>query len=409
MSLSDPYLLADPYLLVERDEQLQTLCQSLAAADWLAIDTEFLREKTYYPQLCLIQVASAQQVACIDPLQVQSLAPFIALLSAPGITKVLHAARQDLELFWQKFQQLPAPIFDTQLAAPLLGYPEQMGYAALVKARLGVEIDKSETRTDWSQRPLSPAQLAYAAADVRYLAQLYPDLHAQLQARGRLQWLQDDFAGLLAPETYENPPEQAWRRLRGLHKLRGPALASAQALAAWRERRAQQEDRPRKWVLADDVLLTLARMKLGSVADLKRVRGVQAGFIERYGEELLALLATARTRAPEPLAEGERPSALTEDQEAAVDVLQGVLRQIAASAELNPSVIAGRKALQDLVRGERAASPLLQGWRRSLVGERLVAVLEGRLQLRLSAAGLLVEDPSQGDAISTKDLGRSSG
>ncbi len=383
--------LNDPFQYVERDDQLQALCSRLAQAEWLAMDTEFLREKTYYPQLCLIQVASPTEVACIDPLPLQSFAPFVDLCTNPAILKIFHAARQDLELFWQRFGMLPSPLFDTQIAAPLLGYPEQVGYATLVKERLGIEIDKSETRTDWSRRPLTASQLDYAAGDARHLAELFPAFRDELRQHGRLEWLEDDFAVLTDSATYENPPAQAWRRLRGIQKLRGPALACAQALAAWRETRAQQEDRPRKWVLADDVLLTLARLRIQSVADLRRVRGLQPPAIDRYGEALVALLEQARQRTPEPLPDNDRPLALNEDQEAAVDVLQGVLRQLAARQSLNPAAVASRKDLQDLVRGERAHSPLLRGWRRGLVGEQLLNVLEGRCGLRIGPAGLEVE------------------
>ncbi|MBI5041653.1 MAG: ribonuclease D [Gammaproteobacteria bacterium] len=383
--------LPDPYLLVERDDQLQAFCTRLAQAEWLTVDTEFLREKTYYPQLCLIQVASSTEVACIDPQKVSSLDPLVALFANPNILKIFHAARQDMEMFWHSHRMLPAPVFDTQVAAPLLGYSEQMGYASLVKERLGIEIDKSETRTDWSRRPLTDSQLDYAAADVRHLAELFPKMRDELQQRGRLDWLVDDFAVLTDPATYENHPEQAWRRLRGLQKFRGPALSCAQALAAWREQRAQQENRPRKWVLDDDALMTLARIKVQSVADLKRVRGLPPQVIDRYGEQLIALLDSARQKTPEPVPDFERPDALTEDQEAAVDVLTGVLRQIAATQALNPTSIAARKDLQELVRGERAHSPLLRGWRRGIAGEKLLDVLEGRCRLHIQPNGLVVE------------------
>lgn len=383
--------LSDSYQFVERDDQLEALCARLAQAEWLTLDTEFLREKTYYPQLCLVQIASSTEVACIDPQKVSSLDPLLALFKDSRILKVFHAARQDLELFWQGYGVLPIPLFDTQVAAPLLGYPEQTGYATLVKDRLGIEIDKSETRTDWSRRPLTTSQLDYAAGDVRHLAELFPRMRDELTERGRLAWLTEDFAVLTDPATYENPPEHAWRRLRGLQKFRGAALSCAQALAAWREERAQQDDRPRKWVLSDDALFTLARIKLESVADLSRVRGLPPALADRYGEQLVSLLNEARQRAPEPLPEGERPEALNEDQEAGVDVLMGVLRRLAFAQSLNPSSIASRKDLQELMRGERANSPLLRGWRRGIAGERLLDVLEGRSRLQVMPTGLMVE------------------
>ncbi len=194
--------LSESYLFVERAEQLHEVCARLAQSEWLTVDTEFLREKTYYPQLCLVQIASANEVACIDPLRVTDLDPLIALFSNPNILKIFHAARQDMEMFWHSQRMLPAPLFDTQVAAPLLGYSEQMGYATLVKERLGIDIDKSETRTDWSRRPLTTSQLDYAAADVRHLAELFPKMRDELNQRGRLEWLAEDFAVLTDPATY---------------------------------------------------------------------------------------------------------------------------------------------------------------------------------------------------------------
>ncbi|WJW75411.1 ribonuclease D [Thiohalobacter sp. IOR34] len=381
---------AGDFEFIDSHAALADFCRQLAGAEWIALDTEFLRERTFYPQLCLLQVATPGAIACIDPLAIDDLEPLHALLYDPAITKVLHAARQDMEIFYHLRGAVPAPLFDTQIAAPLLGHADQIGYGNLVRERLGVSLGKAHTRTDWSRRPLSHDQLQYAADDVRYLAELYPAMRDELASRGRLEWLAADFAALAAPETYRMEPTEAWRRNKGAGKLKGAALSVFQSLCAWREAEAQRRDRPRKWLLPDDVMLSLARLKVQSVADLGRVRGLPKGIIERDGEALLALIETARTRRPEPLPAGERPPPLSAGQEAAADLLMGVLRLIAAGNQLNPGVIAGRKAVEQLVRGEREL-PLLQGWRRAMAGDILLAVLRGERGVRIEQGALRLD------------------
>jgi len=383
---------------IDQSDALARLCERLAGSDWVALDTEFIREKSYYPKLCLIQIGTPDWVSCIDPLSVD-IGPLLDALYRDELTLVLHAARQDLEIFYHLRGRLPGSLFDTQLAAPLLGLPEQMGYGNFIKARLNIELAKGHARTDWAARPLSDEQLRYAADDVRYLAQAYEPLREELQARGRLEWLQADLARLGDPALYDIQPQDAWRRLKGAAKLRGPALSVLQSLAAWRESQAKRLDRPRKWILQDDALFALARLKLCSVADMQRVRGLPAPLLEKHGAELLQLIAEARTRPPQPLPEFVRPGELSTAQEGAVDVLMGVLRILAADADLHVSVLASRKDLERLVRGERELA-LLSGWRRSFAGETLLQVLsgerglqlrEGHLQLLNSAADAVTD------------------
>ncbi|HKJ09429.1 MAG TPA: ribonuclease D, partial [Gammaproteobacteria bacterium] len=211
-------------LQVDTPEALAELCRRLDGCDWLALDTEFHREKTYYPQFCLLQLATPELVAWVDPLTVPDLGPLLELLNGEQIVKVFHAARQDLEIFYHLTGRVPAPVFDTQVAAPLLGHPDQAGYGALVSAVLGVNLSKGHARADWTRRPLPAKQLEYALDDVRYLARLYPQLRDELQQRGRLQWLAEDFAALVDPAQYENPPASAWRRIRGTDRLRAAQL-----------------------------------------------------------------------------------------------------------------------------------------------------------------------------------------
>jgi ribonuclease D len=228
---------------IDTSAALTVVCAQLRGNPWLILDTEFLREKTYYPKLCLLQVATPDLIACIDPLALEDLTPLLDVIYDEGIMKVLHAARQDMEIFFHLRNALPAPVFDTQIAALLLGYPDQIGYGNLVKETLGIELDKLHSRTDWSRRPLSDEQIRYAAEDVFYLAQVYRHLVEKLTGLGRLDWLSEDFARLTQVELYSNDPEQAWLKVRGSNRLRGPSLAVLQALAQWRETVARDRTR----------------------------------------------------------------------------------------------------------------------------------------------------------------------
>ncbi len=375
---------------VETDAELATLCAEMAGAPWLALDTEFMREKNYYAKLCLIQVADAHQVACIDPLAVSDLTPFFQLLDDPAMVKVFHAARQDLEIIHQLTGKVPEPLFDTQIAASVLGHGEQIGYGNLVERVLGVRLEKGQARTDWSLRPLDPAQLEYAADDVRYLRDLYREMHAELEGKGRLAWLADDFAELASPTLYANPPEQAWQRIKGRRKLHGVQLAVLRELAAWREVLAQRIDRPRRWVLSDDTLLDIARRRPDSSHALGRIRGVEERTLSSHGKALLDAIERGNA-----VPEAEWPvlpdfTRLGPNQEALVDLLMALLRLRAEHHEVSTPAIASRNDLEQLVQGDRDL-PLLHGWRKRLAGGDLLALLEGRLVLRVRDGALSIE------------------
>ena len=352
---------------------LNDFCAGLRGVSWLALDTEFIREQTYYPQLCLIQIASADRVACIDPLALPSLDPLLDLLYDPAITKVLHAAQQDLEIFYHLRGAVPTPVFDTQLAALVLGHGSQIGYAALVQQLLGVELDKTHTRANWRHRPLAPEWLAYAAADVRYLRELYLRQQAALAARGWLDALAEDFAALAALDRYRLQPWEAWRRVREHNRLRGVQRAVLRALAAWREERASTHDRPRRWILDDAALLELARRMPKTPDELSHIRGLPATTVQRQGETLLARIATARAEPPEQWPVRTARSHVSPEQAAKVDEM---LRLIAARADHNriPSqCLADRWDVEKLLLGED--SLLLHGWRAAVVGRELLARL----------------------------------
>jgi ribonuclease D len=365
---------------IDTPATLEALCEQLRGNAWLTIDTEFLRERTYYPRLCLLQVATPALVACIDPLALKDLSPLLDVVYDERITKVMHAARQDMEIFFYLRDALPSPVFDTQIAALLLGFPDQIGYGTLVKETLGLELEKLHSRTDWSRRPLSKAQIRYAAEDVFYLAQVYRHLVEKLSELGRLDWLSEDFARLTRAELYRNDPEQAWQKVRGGNRLRGAGLAVLQALAAWRETVARDIDRPRGWLLRDDDLVEIARHQPRTLEALGAIRSLHARFIARHGTRLLELIAEARDRTPQPLPAGERHLRLRPMQEALVDALTAVVRACAAENALNPAVLATRKQLEQLACGAQE-SEVLHGWRGRLAGRRLQAMLAGELGL----------------------------
>jgi ribonuclease D len=369
---------------------LEELCADLSRAPWFAIDTEFLREKTYYPKLCLVQVATPDLVACIDPLVLDDLTPLLDVLYDEGITKVMHAARQDMEIFYHLRGDVPAPVFDTQIAALLLGLPEQVGYGGLVQELLGVRLHKLHSRTDWSRRPLDAAQIHYAADDVIYLAQAYRLILDRLTETGRLDWLADDFRALSDPALYAAHPENAWLRIKGANKLGGEALSVLQALAGWREAKAQTVDRPRGWLLRDDVLIDIARHRPDNPDALGRIRGLHENTVKKYGTELLALVREAAGRKPAPFPRRKLRQRLTPVQDAAVDVMQALVRLVGEENRINPAVLANRNQLEQLLLGNRDV-PVLQGWRKQLAGERLQRFLDGRIRIRMSDGVLMID------------------
>lgn len=378
-------------LYIDTPEALDSLCTQLHAHSWLTLDTEFLREKTYRSRLCLLQVANPDVIACIDPLALPSLDPLLDILYDRSITKVLHAAHQDLEIFFELRDAVPGPIFDTQIAATLLGQGEQVGYGNLVKEVLGVVLEKAHARADWCQRPLDAAQLAYAADDVRYLRDVYQSQLAKLRELGREQWLSEDFAEMAAPARYQNPPELAWQRLKGANRLRGVQLAVLQHLAAWREKQAQASDRPRRWILKDDILLDLARHMPKDNQGLQRIRGLEAGTIQRSGKALLDAIAAGREAPKEQWPVVKQGPRLPAEQDSLVDVMMALLRERCREQAISPGAVAGRRDLEKLIMGRRDI-PLLHGWRATVAGNSLLALLTGTLSLSVRDGQLWVQE-----------------
>lgn len=365
---------------INNQKDLVALCEELASSPWLALDTEFIREKTYYPQLCLMQIGAPGSLACIDTLAIRDLKPFFELISNPDCVKVFHAAGQDLEIFYHLNATLPQPVFDTQLAAAFLGHGEQIGYANLVKELLKVQLEKTHTRTDWSRRPLSSGQIDYALDDVRYLRDIYLLLRQALVSTGRLSWVEEDSKYLTQPERYRPDPENAWQRIKAVNRLRGVKLNVLRHLAAWREREAMAVNRPRRWVLSDDLLLLIAQQTPKSREELAQFRDFTPGTLERYAGALLELVGQALQEPKELWPETENHRKPTMQQEATVDMVNAVLRIKAAEHTISPQLLATRDHIHQLLCGERDI-PLLKGWRLQLAGQAVLDVMQGKMQL----------------------------
>ncbi len=368
---------------IETPQQLQDFIHRVKHSPWLAVDTEFIRERTYYPRLCLIQVANDREAAAIDPLALDNLSPLKELLLDPAIEKVFHAARQDQEIFLNEWGALPRPVFDTQPAAALLGHGDQVGYGKLIQQVLKVELAKDHSRTDWSRRPLDKAQLRYALDDVIFLGQAYLKMKQALEKQGRLAWLKPEFDALTAEATYALNPMDMWKKVKGRQHLKGVKLAVLQALAAWREEQALARNLPRRWILKDDVLLEIARRAPANIRDLEKIRGVDGNFIKHNASDIIQrvkqALALPRDQWPQDRFRANRP---TPEQEAVLDVLSAALRLIALEAGLSPQAIASRKDLAALLNGEEKAA-LLQGWRKQLAGIPLQELLQGKHRIKL--------------------------
>lgn len=356
--------------LITQQPGLDRLGESLAASEAIGMDTEFLRERTYRAQLCLLQLSTAHEIACVDPIAQLSLAALKPMM-AGGPVKVLHAARQDLEVLWPLIGRV-APVFDTQVAASLAGFPAQVGYAELVRQLLGVSLEKAHTRTDWSRRPLSAEQLDYAGDDVRYLLPLRDLLLERLRGLGREAWLHEELREIDEAPGYEVDPTLAWRRLRGIEALDAGRQQLARSLATWRERRAIDRDKPRGWILEESVLRDLIARVPRDEAQLRAIEGIPDGVVKHSGAELLQLVAQAGIEEPPPpLPRRARPDPA---YNTLVKKLSGVTQARAAEIGITAEVLATRRDLERLAGGDRVVAPL-QGWRREVLGEQLLAAL----------------------------------
>lgn len=380
----------DPVFITDTGS-LAALCDRLAAERFVTVDTEFMRERTYFPELCVVQIAGEDEVAVIDAMaEGIDLAPLGALFADERVTKVFHACRQDIEIFLLKFGEVPVPLFDTQIAAMVAGFGDQVGYETLVIALARGRIDKAHRFSDWQARPLSPAQIAYAAADVTWLRVVYERLRETLEREGRLEWVAQEMAALADPATYRVDPEEAWRRIR----LRGSnsprQLAMVQAIAAWREREAARINIPRQRLLKDEQIPELAALAPTGPEGLARIRGISKGFAEgKSGTSLLEAMAAARALPEESLPAPPRASEAPKPSPAIAALLRVLLAESADRHHVAARLIANAEDLDRLAGGETDGLACLSGWRRDIFGEDALRLTRG--EIALAAKGRRIE------------------
>jgi ribonuclease D len=381
---------------VDSPQLLADLAMLLRGADVIAIDTEFMRERTYYARLCLIQVATDDVTAIVDPLAVSDLEPLFAVFRDPGVAKVFHAGSQDLEILYRLMGSVPAPVFDTQTAATLLGMPSQVGYQQLVHSLVGVTLGKGHTYTDWAARPLSAEQIDYALDDVRYLPSAYRTMRERLEAEGRMVWLEQDFARMADAATYDVIPEEQFRRVKRASALDRRSLAVLRELAAWREREAQRRDLPKRWVVSDEALLEIARRAPADSSALQGVRGLNEQVARRNADDILKAISRGQAVPEDELPRIAKRKRLEGDVSDVADLLSALLRLRAREHGVAPTLIATRDELERFAAGEREENPLGSGWRYPRVGAELAELTDGAASLRVEGGRLIVEPVDRG-------------
>lgn len=377
--------------MITTTEQLAQACARLARHPFVTVDTEFLRDATYYPKLCLVQLASPEEGVLVDPIAKGiDLAPLLALMADPAVVKVFHAARQDVEIIWHLGRMIPSPLFDTQIAAMVCGYGDSVGYEQLANDLAKARIDKSSRFTDWSRRPLSEAQLSYALSDVTHLRDIYLHFQQELERTGRTAWLAEEMRVLSAPGTYDLQPEDAWTRLKG--RVRKPReLAILMELASWRERQAQSRDVPRSRVLKDDALIDIVQRAPRSESDLGELRSIPRGFERsQSGVEILAAVERGLERDHKTLPRLDRPQQRNANG-AVLDLLRVLLKAVSDSERVAPKIIATIDDLEAIAADDEADVLALKGWRRTLFGDRALALKAGQLGLRMRDGRVIVE------------------
>lgn len=366
-------------MYLSTQDQLEDFCRQIEGEKVIAVDTEFLREKTYYPKLCLVQVGAAELTAAIDPLLIEDLTPLAKIFEDASVTKVLHACGQDLEVILDGMGCVCAPVFDTQLAAAFLGMRQQVSYGSLVEAYCGVRLPKAESLTDWSRRPLDPEQLAYAEDDVRYLPGIYDRMVSDLARQDRLSWVRPEMDALCDPSRIKRAPSEAFLRLRRSGSLTRRQLAVAREVCAWREGVAAERDVPRKWVASDEVVVEVCKRTPGSLDRLRRIRGTEQ-ISERDGKRLLAAVARGVACPAEECPKVTKHLRPSSETEGVIDLMYAVLRLVSEKSGVATQLIATRDDLLDFLQ-DRKSSPLSHDWRWELAGRTLDRLLSGEVGL----------------------------
>ncbi len=368
--------------IITSTNDLTTLCSKLKNSDFVTVDTEFMRESTYWPDLCLIQIASDDEEAIIDPLSKDlDMSSLYDLMADTSVVKVFHAARQDLEIFFKLSGKVPSPLFDTQVAAMVCGFGEQISYSMLVQKITKVELDKSSRFTDWAKRPLSDKQLTYAIGDVTHLRDIYKRLKTDLENNKRSPWLEEEMKLLSSQETYDIQPVDAWKRMKMRVKSR-KALGILMELAAWREKLAQSANIPRGRVLKDDALFDIANQAPKNTKDLGQLRAVSEGFARSdKGKQVISAIERGKAKDPETIPPLKKGTPLDAQAMAICELLRVLLKATAASNGVAPKMIASTSDLEKLALSDEADIPALKGWRYELFGLPALRIKRGELLL----------------------------
>lgn len=367
------------YIAAQSD--LEAFVERAQGSSVLAIDTEFLREKTYYPKLCLLQMATDDERVIIDPFAVEDLSVLCPLLRNENIVKVFHAGHQDIEILLYDLDCVPYPIFDTQVAAALLGQTQQVGYAPLVHSICGVRLKKTDSFTDWSARPLSDSQIDYALDDVRYLPMMYREMTKMLKSKGRLSWVEDDFDEMSKPENYIPDENERFRHLKHVGQLSRRQMAAAREMAAWREIEARKRNLPRRWVLTDEQIVESCKREPRTIDDLFMVRGIRERLTTRDAREVIALVRSALDSAPDTWPQLQTNNRSEPNVDVQVEMLMSIVRMRARECGIAIPTLASTSDLTAIARGHRKNIDVLKGWRRELIGNDLIEFLEGRTSL----------------------------
>lgn len=375
-------------MLIDDDSQLKAFVKRCCTSPYMAIDTEFLREKTYYARLCLIQVAIEGEVAIIDPFAIKDITLLNDALTSPGVVKIFHASSQDIEILYHETGVVPRPVFDTQVAAALLGKSQQASYSSLVSSYCSVNLPKKDSFTDWSQRPLKDSQIRYAADDVVYLPQIYYDMVEVLNEKNRLHWLDEAFEEISSPEKYEIKPEERYRKLRRVNQLNAQQMAAAREFAAWRELKAQKINVPRKWIVSDEQIVEACRREARTIDELFMVRGMRESLRAEDARQAVACIKKGLSCPKEQLPQVHEKPKNEHNVDIVVDLMNAVVHLRARENHIAPQTLAPQAELMKLARGHDDECELLKGWRYKVIGKELKELLKGKFSLRIADGNL---------------------
>lgn len=375
-------------MLIDDDSQLKAFVKRCCTSPYMAIDTEFLREKTYYARLCLIQVAIEGEVAIIDPFAIKDITLLNDALTSPDVVKIFHASSQDIEILYHETGVVPRPVFDTQIAAALLGKSQQASYSSLVSSYCSVNLPKKDSFTDWSQRPLKDSQIRYAADDVVYLPQIYYDMVEVLNEKNRLHWLDEAFEEISSPEKYEIKPEERYRKLRRVNQLNAQQMAAAREFAAWRELKAQKINVPRKWIVSDEQIVEACRREARTIDELFMVRGMRESLRAEDARQAVACIKKGLSCPKEQLPQVHEKPKNEHNVDIVVDLMNAVVHLRARENHIAPQTLAPQAGLMKLARGHDDECELLKGWRYKVIGKELKELLKGKFSLRIADGNL---------------------